>query len=105
MSNLSKAEFILSDKLNEVNEAISSSGKSEITKTLVSKYNSLTQREQTIFRHLAEGSNYKGIAVELGIKQKTVLVHRYNLMRKMELADQTELVKCAMKLGLIDFVV
>jgi len=68
-------------------------------------YNSLTQREQTIFRLLAEGSNYKEIAVELGIKQKTVLVHRYNLLKKMELGDQTELVKCAIKLGLIDSVV
>jgi len=98
----SNKDFILSDKLND---AIFSSGKSEITKTLVSRYNSLTQREQTIFRLLAEGSNYKGIAVELGIKQKTVLVHRYNLLKKMELADQTELVKCAIKLGLIDSVV
>ena len=95
----SNTDFIISDKLLD---AISSSGKSEFTKTLVSKYNGLTQREQTIFRLLAEGSNYKEIAVELGIKQKTVLVHRYNLLKKMELNDQTELVKCAIKLGLID---
>ncbi|MCK5198555.1 MAG: response regulator transcription factor [Spirochaetales bacterium] len=93
--------FILSDKLNA---AMSASGKSESTGSLVSMYNSLTQREQTVFRLLAEGSNYKEIAVELGIKQKTVLVHRYNLMKKMELSDQTELVKCAIKLGLIDSV-
>jgi len=99
ISNPSNTGFILNDKLND---AISVSGKSETTKTLVSKYNSLTHREQTVFRLLAEGSNYKGIAVDLGIKQKTVLVHRYNLLKKMELADQTELVKCAIKLGLID---
>lgn len=99
ISNPSNSGFILSDKLND---AISSSGKSEKIKTLMAKYNGLTQREQTIFRHLAEGSNCKGIAVDLGIKQKTVLVHRYNLMKKMELADQTELVKYAIKLGLID---
>ena len=99
ITNASNKDFILSDKLND---AISFSGKSEITKTLVSRYNNLTQREQTIFRQLAEGSNYKEIAVVLGIKQKTVLVHRYNLLKKMELADQTELVKCAIKLGLID---
>lgn len=99
ISNQSEPGFILSDKLKD---ALSSSGKSELTKTLVSKYNSLTQREQTIFRLLAEGSNYKEIAVDLGIKQKTVLVHRYNLLKKMELNDQTELVKCAIKLGLID---
>lgn len=94
--------FIISDKLNA---AISTSGKSESTGSLVSKYNSLTQREQTVFRLLAEGMNYKEIGGHLGIKHKTVLVHRYNLMKKMELGDQTELVKCAMKLGLIDSVV
>ncbi len=94
--------FIISEKLKAV---MSTSGKSESTGSLVSMYNSLTQREQTIFRLLAEGMNYKEIGSQLGIKHKTVLVHRYNLMKKMELGDQTELVKCAMKLGLIDSVV
>ncbi len=94
--------FILSDKLITV---MSTSGKSESTGSLVSMYNSLTQREQTIFRLLAEGMNYKEIGGRLGIKHKTVLVHRYNLMKKMELDDQTELVKCGMKLGLVDSVV
>ncbi len=94
--------FILSDKLNTV---MSTSGKSESTGSLVSMYNSLTQREQTVFRLLAEGLNYKEIGSQLGIKHKTVLVHRYNLMKKMELGDQTELVKCGMKLGLIDSLV
>lgn len=92
-------EFIISDKLKE---AISSSGKSEATGSLVSMYNRLTQREQTIFRLIAEGLNYKEIGSQLDIKYKTALVHRYNLMKKMELGDQTELVKCAIKLGLID---
>jgi len=91
--------FFISDKLNE---AISTSGKSESTGSLVAMYNSLTQREQTVFRLLAEGLNYKEIGIEFGIKHKTVLVHRYNLMKKMEFGDQTELVKGAIKLGLID---
>ncbi len=99
ISNPLNIDFILSEKLTD---AISSSGKSEITKSLVSRYNNLTHREQTVFRLLAEGSNYKEIAVDLGIKKKTVLVHRYNLLKKMEFNDQTELVKCAIKLGLID---
>ncbi|MEA1910442.1 MAG: LuxR C-terminal-related transcriptional regulator [Spirochaetota bacterium] len=94
--------FILSDKLNT---AMFSSGKSESTGSLVSMYNNLTQREQTVFRFLAEGLNYKEIGGELGIKQKTVLVHRYNLLKKMKLSDQTELVKSGMKLGLVDSIV
>ncbi len=93
------AGFFISEKLNE---AISTSGKSESTRSLVAMYNSLTHREQTVFRLLAEGLNYKEIGSQLGIKNKTVLVHRYNLMKKMEFDDQTELVKGAIKLGLID---
>ena len=91
--------FFLSIKLEK---AMVIYGKSESANTLVGMYNSLTQREQTVFRLLAEGLNYKEIGTHLGIKNKTVLVHRYNLLKKMELIDQTELVKCAIKLGLID---
>ena len=91
--------FRLSSNLDDAMAAL---GKSEFTKSLMSRYNSLTQREQTVFRLLAEGLNYKEVGSELGIKHKTALVHRYNLMNKMETVDQTELVKCAIKLGLID---
>ena len=94
-----KAGFFLSDKLEQ---AMIIYGKLESTTNLMSRYNSLTQREQTVFRLLAEGMNYKEIGSYLGVKNKTALVHRYNLMKKMDLADQTELVKCAIKLGLVD---
>ena len=92
-------EFVISKKLEE---AIAVFGSYESTGTLIARYNSLTSREQTIFRLLAEGLNYKEIGYRLGIKHKTVLVHRYNLMKKLVASDQTEIVRCAVKLGLID---
>lgn len=67
----------------------------------VSLYDTLTAREQQIFRLLAEGIGYKEIAYKLNVSPKTVSVHRENVMRKMKLDHQTELIKQAVKLGII----
>jgi len=75
----------------------------ESDKTILSMYNTLTRREQTIFRLLAEGLSSKEIAYDLGIRHKTVLVHRHNLMQKMDMKNQTDILKCAIKLGLINY--
>ena len=91
--------FILS---GSIDPAVISDEKGDSTTSLISSYNSLTGREKSIFRLLAEGFSCKETAFELGIKQKTALVHRSNLMKKMDLTDQTDIVKTAIKLGLID---
>jgi DNA-binding NarL/FixJ family response regulator len=66
-----------------------------------STYDLLTPREQQVFRLLAEGRGYKEIAYHLSISSKTVNVHRENLMRKMNLESQTQLVKAALRLGVV----
>ncbi|MBB6481702.1 response regulator transcription factor [Spirochaeta isovalerica] len=66
-----------------------------------SLYENLTAREQQIFRLLAEGVGYKEIAYKLNVSPKTVSVHRDNIMRKMKLDHQTELIKQAVKLRII----
>ena len=66
-----------------------------------SLYETLTAREQQIFRLLAEGVGYKEIAFKLNVSPKTVSVHRDNVMRKMKLDHQTELIKQAVKLRII----
>ena len=66
-----------------------------------SLYETLTAREQQIFRLLAEGVGYKEIAYKLNVSPKTVSVHRDNIMRKMKLEHQTELIKQAVKLRII----
>ncbi|MBN2655547.1 MAG: response regulator transcription factor [Spirochaetales bacterium] len=66
-----------------------------------SHYENLTAREQQIFRLLAEGVGYKEIAYKLNVSPKTVSVHRDNIMRKMKLDHQTELIKQAVKLRII----
>lgn len=93
-------DFFLSERLEKTLSFLSEPVQGNSLFTL---YNQLTQREQTIFRLLAEGMNYKEAAYELGIKNKTVLTHRYNLMNKMNLKNQTDIIKCAVRLGLISF--
>jgi DNA-binding NarL/FixJ family response regulator len=61
----------------------------------------LTARELEILRWVAEGLTNTEIAEKLGLSRKTVDVHRTNLMRKLDLHDVTELVKYALRQGII----
>lgn len=65
-------------------------------------YRSLTQREQQILRLVAEGLSNKDIADKLFISPKTVENHRTNIMQKLGLHNRMELVRYAVRLGLID---
>lgn len=62
---------------------------------------SLTDREREVFQLLAEGYSAGEIAAELHISAKTVGVHRMNLMQKLELSNMTELIKFALRKGII----
>jgi len=64
-------------------------------------YDKLSRREQEIFRLLAEGLNYKEIGFKLNISSKTSSAHRYNILKKLNLKNQAELVHYAMELGII----
>src|SRR3989304_3459351 len=61
----------------------------------------LTEREQEVLTHLAEGESNQAIADQLGISPKTVARHRENLMRKLNLHSRAELVKYAIRKGII----
>lgn len=62
----------------------------------------LTERESEVLALVAEGLNNREIGERLGISPKTAARHRENLMRKLGLHNRTELVKYAIKIGLID---
>jgi len=61
----------------------------------------LTAREREVLILVAQGQTNQAIAERLGLSRKTVDVHRTNLMRKLKLHDVTELVKYALRAGLI----
>jgi len=62
----------------------------------------LTDREREVLTLVAEGMMNREIGERLGISPKTVARHRENIMRKLELHSRTELVKYAIRIGLID---
>ncbi len=62
----------------------------------------LSARELEVLKLLAEGLGNREIGARLGISPKTVARHRENLMAKLDLHSRTELVKYAIRIGLID---
>ena len=64
-------------------------------------YDHLTAREREIFKLIAEGHTSREIAEILIISLKTVLGHRTRLMEKLDIHNRTELIKFAMRKGLI----
>lgn len=62
----------------------------------------LTSREQEVLQHLADGASNDEIAEVLHISPKTVARHRENIMRKLNLHSRTELVKYAIRKGIIE---
>lgn len=62
---------------------------------------SLSKREREIFTLLAEGMSTRRIAEKLHISPKTVEAHRYNICSKLQLDSLGELIKCALRLGII----
>lgn len=61
----------------------------------------LTPREQEVLVHLAEGDSNSEIAEKLTISPKTVARHRENIMAKLNMHSRTELVKYAIRKGII----
>lgn len=83
-----------------------------LTRTLISDYvrkvdrtdlpaDALTERELEVLKLVAEGLTNRQIAARLNISIKTVQSHRANLMDKLDLHDRTELVRYAIRRGLI----
>ena len=65
-------------------------------------YDDLTDREREVLTLIAEGLINIEIAHELVISVKTVDRHRENIMRKLNMHSRIELVKYAIKTGLIE---
>jgi len=61
----------------------------------------LTKREREVLTRLAEGESNDQIATLLVISPKTVERHRENIMRKLNLHSRSELVRYAIRKGII----
>ncbi len=65
------------------------------------KYKQLSEREKEIFLLLAEGISTREIGEKLFISVKTVGTHKQNILEKLELKNNSDIVKYALKKGLI----
>jgi DNA-binding NarL/FixJ family response regulator len=64
-------------------------------------YEALTDREKQVLKLVAEGRSNKEVAEVLGISVKTAMSHREHVMEKLGVHNRTELVRFALKKGVI----
>jgi DNA-binding NarL/FixJ family response regulator len=62
----------------------------------------LTPREEEVVKLIAEANTNAQIAVILHLSEKTVESHRANVLRKLGMRDRVELVRYAIRRGLIE---
>jgi two-component system response regulator NreC len=64
-------------------------------------YETLSGREREVLHLAAEGCNNTEIAARLCISARTVETHRANAMRKLGLRNQTDLIRYALRRGIL----
>lgn len=64
-------------------------------------YDALTNRERDVLHLSAQGASTFEIAERLGVSSRTIEWHRANLLRKLGLRNQTELIRFALRRGII----
>lgn len=69
---------------------------------LKTAFDGLTEREREVLKLIADGRTNQEVADRLVISVKTVERHRANILAKLNLHSRTELVKYAIRKGLIE---
>ncbi len=69
--------------------------------TALDIYDTLTNREREVLHLAAEGRTNADIAMRLGISPRTVEIHRTNMMRKLGLHSEHELIRYALRRGIL----
>ena len=67
---------------------------------LRSRYERLTPREREVFLHLIGGQLNKQVAADLQITERTIKMHRSNILQKLEVDSMAEMVRLAVDLGI-----
>ncbi len=69
------------------------------SRLLRERYAALTERERAVFDRVARGLANKQVAFELGVSQRTVEIHRANVMEKLNARNLAQLVRCHVQLS------
>jgi two-component system, LuxR family, response regulator FixJ len=84
----------LLDRINEALDLDAGKRKNELGRQqLLDKINVLSERERTVFHHVATGQSNKAIAQDLEISERTVEVHRSQVMKKLGVRTLAQLVR------------
>ena len=70
-------------------------------KALADPYQTLTNREREVLQMVAEGLSNAEVAKRLSISPRTAELHRGRMMNKLGLHNQTELIRYALKRGIL----
>ncbi len=65
------------------------------------EYDRLTPRERQVFTLLAEGKTSRDISKYLSISLKTAMTHRTNVMEKLHMHTRSELIRYAVRKGVL----
>src|SRR5258705_4720541 len=82
-------------------ESESGSKNEAVSADMAARVASLTQRERQVMQGLVTGQSNKAIAREYDISPRTVEVYRANVMTKMQAGNLSELVRVAMRAGVL----
>ncbi len=83
-------------------ESQSGSKNETLSADLIARVASLTQRERQVMQGLVTGQSNKTIAREYDISPRTVEVYRANVMTKMQAGNLSELVRFAIRAGIVE---
>jgi FixJ family two-component response regulator len=64
------------------------------------RYERLTPREREVFLHLIAGQLNKQVAADLEITERTIKLHRANILEKLEVGSMAALARLAAELGI-----
>jgi FixJ family two-component response regulator len=79
-------------------DEISHQSRSEL-KRIRANYSTLTPREQEVVAEVVKGALNKQVALDLGVSEVTIKVHRHNIMRKMSAKSLVDLARMIEKLN------
>ncbi len=88
----------LIDRIGEVLDEDVQARAEKLQRTeILKRMASLTEREKEVMEQVVDGKANKVVAVDLNVSQRTVEIHRANVMEKMKARSLAQLVRLVMK--------
>lgn len=88
----------LIDRIREVLEEDAQSRADKLQRNeILRRMDTLTEREREVMEQVVDGKANKVVAIDLNVSQRTVEIHRANVMEKMKARSLAQLVRLVMK--------